>query len=99
MDDSTHRTLPDLVVVPTSSDDGPDRRVELWQGPDGRLVLYCYSDVEALHRLYRPGCPWARLDLGEVAAVRAHVRTLLLDASPGATPTGPVPVVPGQRRA
>ena len=99
MDDSTHRTLPDLVVVPTSSDDGPDRRVELWQGPDGRLVLFCYSDVEALHRLYRADCPWARLDLDEVAAVRAHVQTLLLDATPGVAPTGPVPVVPGQRRA
>lgn len=85
-----------MVVVPTSGGHEADRRVELWEERGGRRVLFCYSDVERLHRLYRAGCPWARLDLDQVAAVRDHVQTLLLDASP-VVPA--LPPLPQQRRA
>lgn len=102
--DSHHTPLPGLVVVPTTGGHEPDRRLELWEDPQGRLVLFCYSDVERLHRLFRDGCPWARLDLGQVAAVLAHVDRVVLDASPNpprtAARTEPgEPVLPAQRRA
>jgi hypothetical protein len=96
--DSASSPLPPLVVVPTSAGHEPDRRVELWQDHDGRLVLFCYSDVELLHRLYREDCPWARLDHAQIAVVRAQVEVLLLDVAPTVAPPTPLSVVPGQRR-
>ena len=98
MDDSTHRPLPPWSWSRPRTDDEPTAGSSCGRARRSP-VLFCYSDVEALHRLYRAGLSLGRLDLDEVAAVRAHVQTLLLDAAPGATPTGPVPVVPGQRRA
>ncbi|WP_445256922.1 hypothetical protein [Nocardioides aurantiacus] len=99
MFDSHRSPLPPLVVVPTSAGHEPDRRVELWEDHDGRLVLFCYSDVEVLHRLYRADCPWARLDHHQVATVREQVEVLLLDVAPAVAPPATAPVVPGQRRA
>lgn len=102
--DSHQTPLPDLVVVPTTAGPADERRVELWEDHAGRRVLFCYSEVDLLHRLYRPDCPWARLDLGEVAAVRDHVDRVVLDVQPTvgpppAVPPGPAPVLPAQRRA
>lgn len=99
--DSHQTPLPDLVVVPTTGGHEPDRRLELWEDPQGRRVLFCYSDVERLHLLFRVGCPWARLDLGQVASVLPHVDRVVLDASPTVVPQAErdEPVLPAQRRA